>query len=337
MKKVGFIVGTLLVGVPIILTICLCFLNLPQYARGGSIWEAVSAVGGVSSVLVAILVYSWNAEEKSKERRMHYIESLQDRFSEDRVLEIVGVFDSSDGTDAFFQKMKEQMDSNPCGFGENREILEKSLRFIERLCYLRDKQEITEEEFLFFQADIISILSDSNIQNYIKGKYCRRDVDNGLGRFRNVRSFMDRKDLWNELPCAEEDSVVASGDLTLKDFKQDTMIIKINKGYCEGMTFDEIYEKVRGFWVVRTENANKCQVVLAVADGKVRGAYLCDHWERLLEGSRSYFIRKENSEKEKELQRSFVGKSVCGLFPKGASNPIRYFKAWKSNNTSKIS
>lgn len=107
------------------------------------------------------------------------------------------------------------------------------------------------------------------------------------------------------------------------------MIIKINKLYQEGMNDQEVYEKVRKSWRVRPENANKYEVVLAVASGIVRGVYLIDKWQPTSDPDcreRYEFVRKEDDPKtEKEERDCFLGKSVRSLFPQGASNPIRYY------------
>lgn len=298
---------------------------------------ATGSVVGIVSLLISLK----SMIQGRKERRSEYLERLLKKFSENRVRELVCSFDSPDGASELFARMKEP------GSEESRTI-EEALTDIAHFCYLKQKKEITDNEFCFFRDPIEKVLSDPAVQRYIREDERTQGEEYIKGsRFRYLKEFIRENHLGaigvsSEGSCPKEcvarvesRSAVASElpsvvcqEIRESDFNRPTMIIKINRFYRHGMNDDEVFEKVRKAWRIRPENANKYEVVLAVASGIVRGVYLIDHWEPSPDpndGGRYMFFRKSDPIEEKAEATRFLGKSVKGLFPQGASNPIRYY------------
>lgn len=301
----------------------------------------VSVITGAVVGIVSLFVSLKNMNQGRKERRSEYLERLLKKFSVNRVRELVCSFDSPDGASDLFTRMKKP------GSEESRAI-EEALIDIAHLCYLKQKKEITDNEFCFFRDSIEKVLSDPSVQRYIREDERMQGEDYIKGsRFRYIKEFIIENHLEViENPCEEcsrkkvvarvepeistssEFPSVKAQEIRESDFDRPTMIIKINRLYRDGMSDDEVYEKVRKAWRIRLENAKKYEVVLAVSFGIVRGVYLVDHWEPATDPNdrgRYMFFRKRNPAVEKAESSRYLGKSVKGLFPQGASNPIRYY------------
>lgn len=306
-----------------------------------NILKQVSIIVASLSGLITMVVTIRNMRQGRKERRSEYLERLLEKFSKNKVRELVCSYDSPDGLKDLYVQARE------AGSREKR-TLDEALLDMEHLCYLRQKKEVTDDEFCFFSDSIRHILTDGYIQRYIKEESCDKDEGIKSDKFRYIKKFVEENNLCPiDYSCDEKnhktehdagkiEKKTSEGDIDKApqeirecDFRKPTMIIKINKLYQEGMNDQEVYEKVRKSWRVRPENANKYEVVLAVASGIVRGVYLIDKWQPTSDpdcSERFEFVRKEDDPKtEKEERDCFLGKSVRSLFPQGASNPIRYY------------
>lgn len=291
-------------------------------------WSAIggigSLVGGVGTFVGAIVTavalvfavrkYVGESQQTSADRRRTYLDKMLEKFLSNKVREAVLEFDAPDGTDEFFKALSA---TDEKARREARRAIDELLFWIEHLLYLKKNSTIKEEEFAFFEHDIRGILSDVNVQRYLENGVGEMDSDSACARFNSISAYIDEHQL----------RAAFGNEIRSEDFDSPTMIIRINRLYREGMNDDQVYETVRGSWRVRPENADKYKVVLAVAFGTVKGAYLADHWEPSTKPSgqgRYAFVRRRDAAEEKRLAR-FVGKDVSGLFPKGAANPIRYF------------
>lgn len=299
----------------------------------------VTALLGIGTFAWGVYTYWRDTRQASTDRRRAYLDKMLERFLSNRVREAMSAFDSSDGTDEFFKTLDAQ-DEKTCR--EARRAIDELLFWIEHLLYLTRDGSIKAEEFAFFEHDIRGILSDMNVQRYLENGVGEMDSDSACARFNSISAYIDEHQLRaasckdNRTPTDGTRCAGASpccgvapvgNEIRSEDFDSPTMIIKINKLYTDGMDDDQVYETVRGSWRIRPENADKYKVVLAVAFGIVKGAYLADHWEPSTKpgGQGRYaFVRRRDAAEEKRLAR-FVGKDVSGLFPKGASNLIRYF------------
>ena len=291
-------------------------------------WSAVggigSFVGGVGTFVGAIVTavtlvfavrkYVGESRQASADRRRTYLDKMLEKFLSNKVREAVLEFDAPDGTDEFFKALSA---TDEKARREARRAIDELLFWIEHLLYLTRDGSIKAEEFAFFEHDIRGILSDVNVQRYLENGVGEMDSDSSYARFNSISAYIDEHQL----------RAAFGNEIRSEDFDSPTMIIRINRLYRDGMNDDQVYETVRGSWRVRPENADKYKVVLAVAFGIVKGAYLVDHWEPSTKpgGQGRYaFVRRRDAAEEKRLAR-FVGKDVSGLFPQGAANPIRYF------------
>lgn len=305
----------------------------------GGIGTLVGAIVTAAALVFAVYKYVGESRRSSADRRRDYLDKMLEKFLSNKVREAVLEFDAPDGTDEFFKALSATDEKVR---REARRAIDELLFWIEHLLYLKKNSTIKEEEFAFFEHDIRGILSDVNVQRYLENGVGEMDSDSACARFNSISAYIEEHQLRaascnnngtltdgtrcaGASPCCGVAPV--GNEIRSEDFDSPTMIIKINKLYTEGMDDDQVYETVRGSWRVRPENADKYKVVLAVAFGIVKGAYLADHWEPSTKpgGQGRYaFVRRRDAAEEKRLAR-FVGKDVSGLFPKGASNPIRYF------------
>ena len=280
----------------------------------GGIGTLVGAIVTAAALVFAVYKYVGESRRSSADRRRDYLDKMLEKFLSNKVREAVLEFDAPDGTDEFFKALSA---TDEKARREARRAIDELLFWIEHLLYLKKNSTIKEEEFAFFEHDIRGILSDVNVQRYLESGVGEMDSDSACARFNSISAYIDEHQL----------RAASGNEILSEDFDCPTMIIRINRLYREGMNDDQVYETVRGSWRVRPENADKYKVVLAVAFGIVKGAYLVDHWEPSTKpgGQGRYaFVRRRDAAEEKRLAR-FVGKDVSGLFPKGASNPIRYF------------
>ena len=107
------------------------------------------------------------------------------------------------------------------------------------------------------------------------------------------------------------------------------VVLRIGKKWRPNMDQDEVYDTVRGWWVMGPKR-EKCEYAIAVAHGIVRGAFRIDAWQAR---SGSDSTRKvDASEKPKwgfdgapapELQ-NLLGQDVSDMFKKGSANPVSY-------------
>lgn len=296
---------------------------------------SVTAISGIITMYISIK----NMLQARKERRSEYLERLLKKFSANKVRELAYSYDSPDGLREIY------VQASKSGISKERKALDEALLDIEHLCYLKQQKEVSGDEFCFFSNSISRVLSDIYIQKYI-AEESEREYDEEYTKFRYIKMFMRENDLYEKgsqkekSPCKVEDKRAGEetskpcDEITEDTFDRPTMIIKINKLYKDQMNDDEVYEVVRRSWRICPENANKYEVVLAVALGIVKGVYLIDKWVPTTEPDcegRYEFLRKTDPILEKSEKDRFLGKSVKGLFPQGASNPIRYYPG-KSNN-----
>lgn len=307
----------------------------------GGIGSFVGGIGSFATLIVGLCTYRKELRRASEDRRNAHFEKLLEGLVENEVREAISGSDSPDESNAFFSRLDAKDEALRL---KTRQAIDGLLLKIERILYLREREMLTGDGFVPFEREIRAVLSDANIQGYLKGDDAEEARgDTGKPRYHFIRMYMkctgmepveseeckmsDDGTAVTGIQYTAESSCGGGNEIRSEDFDCPTMIIRINRLYREGMNDDQVYETVRGSWRVRPENADKYKVVLAVAFGTVKGAYLADHWEPSTKpgGQGRYaFVRRRDAAEEKRLAR-FVGKDVSGLFPKGAANPIRYF------------
>jgi hypothetical protein len=132
--------------------------------------------------------------------------------------------------------------------------------------------------------------------------------------------------------------------LEKEDIKHSVLVIKINKLYRRGMSEEELYDAVRGFWAasLKSIEARRVKYVFGVYNGLIVGVYKPDSWhygyemidvpqkdiltsedyERLK--NRIYFVCKDYRNLDEEGQ-FYLHKSIAKLkVNQSAQNPITY-------------
>ena len=111
------------------------------------------------------------------------------------------------------------------------------------------------------------------------------------------------------------------------------MVIRIQRGYRPDMSAQELYEITRGVWVVGMRR-DEARYVLSVYNRVVLEVYAIDAWHPA--GSTEYATRPyehvhrpgrwefTGQSAPEDVRQRYVGKSVAGLWSKGAANPVTY-------------
>ena len=100
------------------------------------------------------------------------------------------------------------------------------------------------------------------------------------------------------------------------------MLIKVGQSALKATDADELYELARKWWKASPVQARRARRVLAVADNTVIAAYEPERWEVSTHPDTAGRIAFHGHEAPESS--SLVGLSVAHLYPKGASNPVRY-------------
>lgn len=275
-------------------------------------------------VIGAVLGYKkWGNESRFK--RFYIMDSYLRRFNKCGLLKASSSLDSNDGISDYIKQK------------DKSEDIEKDLLFISNLCHLHLKKIISDDEFSLFKDYIIKILVDNGIRNYLTNALSNANLQPLKSRYRLLFKFADKEGIMivnNQSDC--NDTYIDNNTdinnlkpISKEDFDRPTMVVKINSRYRAGMPDNEVYEACRGWWRLNIERARKVQLVLAVANGIIQGVYVPNRW-----------INSNNSNNPEEAGRSrfegicaddiirnrFINRSVRNLFPRGAQNPIAYFK-----------
>ena len=292
--------------------------------------EIASKIVSIMGTIVAAGVGIWGLRRwrmDKKATQAEFLEGLIKQFADDEILRLICSFDSDGGADQYFR--------NPTDI-ENRKVIEKSLNLMSYLCYLHENKIIPPEAFIIFESRLRKTLWDAQVRNYIVGGL-RDSVMRG-GEYPYLVDFMRKMgikiDCQGERDGAEEmeeereeerDGTIAREGIAEEEFNVPTAIIKINRLYRDGMSDEEIYAMVRGWWRLRLEVANKVKIVLAVAHGIVRGVYAVKEWVNATNPAEAGRIGFVGESADNALRKKFIGRSVNSLFNRGASNPVRYF------------
>ena len=119
---------------------------------------------------------------------------------------------------------------------------------------------------------------------------------------------------------------------SVKQFKDDCLLIRINNSYRVGMSALELYEATRGIWRVGPYR-DRVRYALAVYQGVVQEVYCVKAWFEA--GSTFYGTREDLSDEDRwefvgaiandEVSNRYLFHSVKKFLPDGAQNPIAYF------------
>ena len=100
------------------------------------------------------------------------------------------------------------------------------------------------------------------------------------------------------------------------------VLLRLSKGWHDGMSAGDLYESTRKWWVMAPANAERVERVLAVADGIVREVYQPARWlPSPVEGLENRIGFEGAVAPDREM---YVGRDVSSLFRQGSANPVRY-------------
>ena len=198
-------------------------------------------------------------------------------------------------------------------FGHDKDSKEESrkIRMLKELGKLAIKPKIdilrhglSSEEAKLVESVCIDLLGIDNLTNELKGKYSRQ-----FGR-------------------AGVEKLIQRYDAPPVDVTEKCIAININQSYKPDMTERQLYECVRGRWPLGSDR-EKADYALAVYHEVILESYKIAGWfeagsvfseMNLGEGDRFEFVGNIDSKTSKK----YKGKSLPGLFEKGAQFPVRY-------------
>lgn len=131
----------------------------------------------------------------------------------------------------------------------------------------------------------------------------------------------------NDVGIMHSKEVIAKYSADIAVFEHDALLINVNKTALEA----DLYEATRFAWRLNAKKAEKAEVILAVVQGVIKGAFKADKW---LSATSENFSGRETvdgrygfvgSTAPQEILDLYVGKRLPEDFRKrGASNPIKY-------------
>ena len=277
----------------------------------------VTAVGAV------VAYFQWRSAVSRS--RAQFLEALLKEFNSNPVIQAISAEDSDRGADKFFK--------------HDLNAIDNALSLISYVCYLAKNGLVKENEFNMLKRKLERVLSDGQIQTYLKTEQETLDNDTESSRYPMVFEYVYENKIWdseqhqteNAFDEASKDNQqsrqINTMEIELEDFFEPTMVIKISRNYHDGMTEEQLLEKTEKWWRINPEIANKVSLVLAAANGKVIRAYRVNgKWQRDATGAHSGRYCFSGVLADRETRERFEGRSLASLFPKGAVNPIRYFK-----------
>lgn len=299
-------------------------------------WNWCDALSAITSTVVAaggliggLRTYQKWSDEKAF-KRGEDIDKLLMKFSQDEIKNSICCIDSEGGAAEFF--------SNATPGSDQEKKIESSLMLLSQLCQMKMSNVISEDEFLLFKESVFKVLSDNDVKNYINQAIIDSGVEDGESRFGLLLKFAKKNGIdmsvkakaLNSVKKADSENRKNGIDEYIKyiqkeDFDSPTMIIKINRMYQEGMDINQVYDVVHGWWRLRKETADKVKLVIAVANGIVRGVYKVDRWVVPENSNLIGRIGFKGEPADEEVSKKYMGKSVKNLFVQGAANPVRYF------------
>lgn len=124
-----------------------------------SVSDIIGMLSFVSIVIGGIFaLVKWNSNVKV--RRAEYIDKLYTKRADERTRKVLYTFDQTENWLSRYEKEE--------GFEID---VDDALSFYSYICYLRNQGLLKDDEFNFFEYDIMRILSNKDVQNLFK-KLC---------------------------------------------------------------------------------------------------------------------------------------------------------------------
>lgn len=146
------------------------------------------------------------------------------------------------------------------------------------------------------------------------------------------------------------ETIFGAQALELSEIKENSLIIKINKLYpklCKEkrrkiLNDEQIYEAVRGNWIINVKRAMKCKYVFAVYNSLIVGVYKPKYWKHCKDTpnnlplkacytskleNRCYFIDPDYKTRKEEIDvKKYLYKTIININNQKAQNPISYIE-----------
>lgn len=133
--------------------------------------------------------------------------------------------------------------------------------------------------------------------------------------------------------------------LDLSDLPENSLIVRINQSYREGMSLLELYDITRGCWRLSSPNEKKIEYVISVCKGIIKQVFIPVAWfpaeSTLRENYTIDNIQSPESPESKNIRWEFVGRIAQDKqnivdklidFDCGSQNPCIYTNTLLKNN-----
>ncbi|USX11671.1 hypothetical protein NHH88_18370 [Oxalobacteraceae bacterium OTU3CAMAD1] len=191
-----------------------------------------------------------------------------------------------------------------------QEIIAAILKSGEEVVHKIVRYGMSHEEAIKVEASLIDMV------NHIEPEALTNEVS-GHGVAEGIR---DARDLKTALHAEKLDNFEEIPLLIIKiERKWGELLEKYNDS-AASIERSDIFDAVKGNWVLSIKRASQAACVLAVARGIVRGVFVPSGWEE----SNNKKRKKMAGELDAARYKPFVGKSVAHLYTNGSQNPIKY-------------
>ena len=169
---------------------------------------------------------------------------------------------------------------------------------------------MSHEEAIKVEASLIDMI------NHIEPGTLKNEIS-GHGA---AEGIIDARDLKSALSAPKLDNLEELPLLIIKIERKWSDLLELNNDSPISINRSDIFNAVKGNWVLSVRRAKEAACVLAVARGIVRGVFVPSDWETVSHNNRKQMI----GELDAAEYQYFVGKSVAHFFTNGSQNPIKY-------------
>lgn len=142
----------------------------------------------------------------------------------------------------------------------------------------------------------------------------------GLGNLTNIQGGHHSGDFG--LQTAKEISAMYDAEI-FDPVDTPVLLVNLNRRYDREMTEEDLYQATRKSWKVGGDRRNKVEYAIATYRGLTREVYAIHRWIPVPENGANRWAF-EGTLAPEDIRHRYRYKSIAGLFPPGAANPIKY-------------
>lgn len=175
------------------------------------------------------------------------------------------------------------------------------------------------------QADLLSRIKENDYYELTLNDVVT--IENELGKFEKDNPIIRQK-VFKAMPYLNKSVKKVNG------FDNKMILLNLKQSYKPGMGSDELYSKVRGYWVINVEKAREYKYIAAVGEDKIVEVYRQIGWYPAFtktDISNSLNPQKDKKRHEFEgilaeesIRQKYIGVDVSKYYRQAQQQPIRY-------------